>query len=117
MRDWGAGRGALLGGLVGIIGGPVGMIAGGAISGAVAKPRDTGFKDDQLRQLGKSLAGNSSAVVVELASDTVAAATDLLKSLDAQQIVTQDIDSSVADLFASDPTPEAEPDPAATAAE
>ena len=40
----GAGRGALLGG---IIGGPLGVIAGGTIGGLASKLRDSGFKNDQ----------------------------------------------------------------------
>src|SRR5436189_6455400 len=68
-RDWGAGRGALLGGAIGIIGGPVGMLAGGAIGALTAKLRDSGFKNDQLEELGRSLEPNTSAVVVRIASD------------------------------------------------
>ena len=70
-KDWGAGRGALLGGAIGIIGGPLGILAGGSIGALVSKLRDSGFKNDQLEQLGKSLEPNSSAVVVEIASDAI----------------------------------------------
>ena len=70
-KDWGAGRGALLGGVIGIIGGPVGIIAGGSVGALAAKLRDSGFKNDQLEQLGRSLGPNSSAVVVEIAADAV----------------------------------------------
>src|SRR5437773_6812506 len=45
-KDWGAGRGALLGGVIGIIGGPVGVLAGGGIGALAAKLRDSGFKND-----------------------------------------------------------------------
>src|SRR2546421_9334988 len=54
-KDWGAGRGALLGGAIGIIGGPIGILAGGSIGALVSKLRDSGFKNDQLDQLGQSL--------------------------------------------------------------
>ena len=54
-KDWGAGRGALLGGAIGILGGPLGIIAGGSIGALVSKLRDSGFKNDQLEQLGRSL--------------------------------------------------------------
>ena len=43
-KDWGAGRGALLGGAIGILGGPLGIIAGGSIGALVSKLRDSGFK-------------------------------------------------------------------------
>src|SRR5256885_16776297 len=45
-KDWGAGRGALLGGAIGIIGGPIGILAGGSIGALVSKLRDSGFKND-----------------------------------------------------------------------
>jgi uncharacterized membrane protein len=117
-KDWGAGRGALLGGAIGIIGGPLGIIAGGSIGALAAKLRDSGFKNDQLEQLGKSLGPNSSAVVVEIASDAVDTAKQLLEPLGATEVVVEDIDSNVATLFEdeSEPTPEPEPAGAATSA-
>src|SRR5690348_18068458 len=82
-KDWGAGRGALLGGAIGIIGGPPGMLLGGGIGALAAKLRDSGFPDSQLEQLGKSLQPGGSAVVVELAADAVATARELLDALGA----------------------------------
>ena len=108
-KDWGAGRGALLGGVIGIIGGPVGMLAGGGIGALASKLRDSGFKNEQLDQLGKSLGPNNSAVVVEISADAVSTAQELLKTLGAREVVTEDVDTSVADLFVQDPTPEPEP--------
>src|SRR5213076_489657 len=112
-KDWGAGRGALLGGAIGIIGGPLGILAGGSIGALASKLRDCGFKNDQLEQLGKSLGPNSSAVVLEIASDVMPTAEQLLKTLGAQNVVTEAVDSSVADLFSGEQTPEPEPEPAA----
>src|SRR6185437_12000008 len=97
-KDWGAGRGALLGGAIGIIGGPLGILAGGTIGALTSKLRDSGFKNDQLEQLGKSLGPNNSAVVIEIASDAVDTAKKLLEPLGGQEIVVADIDSSVATL-------------------
>ena len=54
-KDWGAGRGALLGGAIGIIGGPIGILAGGSIGALTSKLRDSGFKNNQLETLGKSM--------------------------------------------------------------
>jgi len=85
-KDWGAGRGALLGGAIGIIGGPIGILAGGSIGALVSKLRDSGFKNDQLEQLGKSLQPNTSAVVVEIASDAIDTAKELLEPLGAQNL-------------------------------
>jgi uncharacterized membrane protein len=114
-KDWGAGRGALLGGAIGIIGGPLGIIAGGSIGALAAKLRDSGFKNDQLEQLGKSLGPNSSAVVVEIASDAVDTAKQLLEPLGATEVVVEDIDSNVATLFEDESEPMPEPEPAAAA--
>ena len=80
-KDWGAGRGALLGGAIGILGGPLGIIAGGSIGALVSKLRDSGFKNDQLEQLGRSLEPNSSAIVVEISSDAIDTAKGLLEPL------------------------------------
>ena len=112
-KDWGAGRGALLGGAIGIIGGPIGILAGGTIGAVTAKLRDSGFKNDQLEQLGKSLAPNSSALVIEIAGDAIDKAKELLGPLGAQEVVVEDLDSSVAALFDQESEPEPEPEPAA----
>jgi uncharacterized membrane protein len=115
-KDWGAGRGALLGGAIGIIGGPLGIVAGGGIGALAAKLRDSGFKNDQLEQLGKSLSPNGSAAVLEIGADAVDTAEELLKTLGAQEVVVVDLDTNVADLFAGEQEPTAEPEPAATPA-
>jgi hypothetical protein len=108
-KDWGAGRGALIGGAIGIIGGPLGMLAGGSIGALASKLRDSGFKNDQLEQLGKSLGPGGSATVIEIAADVVATAEQLLKTLGAEEVVVEEIDSGVASLFDADeaPAPEA----------
>jgi uncharacterized membrane protein len=116
-KDWGAGRGALLGGVIGIIGGPVGMLAGGAIGGLAAKLRDSGFKNDQLEQLGRSLEPQSSAVVVEISADAVEQAKQLLGPLNAKDVVVEEIDSSVASLFDQEAEPAPEPEPVASSPE
>jgi hypothetical protein len=118
-KDWGAGRGALLGGAIGIIGGPIGIVAGGTIGALVSKLRDSGFKNDQLEQLGKSLQPNTSAIVVEIAGDSIDTAKQVLEPLGAQNFVVEDLDESVASLFAQDaePATEPEPEPAAVSSE
>jgi len=116
-KDWGAGRGALLGGAIGIIGGPIGIVAGGTIGALVSKLRDSGFKNDQLEQLGKSLQPNTSAIVVEIASDAIDTAKQVLEPLGAQNFVVEDLDESVASLFAQDAEPSTEPEPAAVSSE
>jgi uncharacterized membrane protein len=113
LRDWGAGRGALLGGLVGLIGGPLGVLAGSGIGALAARLRDAGFKDHQLRRLGTTLAPNSSAVVLEIAEDALPGVRRLVTSLEAHQIVVEPLHSSVADLFSGVQAPATDPEPAA----
>ena len=113
-KDWGAGRGALLGGVIGVIGGPIGILAGGGVGALAAKLRDSGFKNDQLEQLGESLGPNSSAVVVEIAADAVPTAEEVLKALGATEVVVEEVDTSVASLFDNDEAPTPEPEPAAS---
>ena len=109
--DGGSRGGGSVGGAIGIIGGPLGIVAGGGIGALAAKLRESGFKNDQLEQLGKSLTPNGSAVVLEIAADAVSTAEQLLKTLDAQEVVVEEVDTNVADIFAEEaaPTPEAEP--------
>lgn len=116
-KDWGAGRGALLGGAIGIIGGPIGILAGGGIGALAAKLRDSGFKNDQLEQLGKSLGPNHSAVVVEIAPDAIDQAREVIRPLAPKEVVVEDLDSSVAALFDQEAEPTPEPEPAATSDE
>jgi uncharacterized membrane protein len=71
-RKW-AKRGAIAGGLVGLIFPPsiLGAAAVGAAGGGVwGKIRDKGFKDDDLRQLGESIPQGSSAIIA-VAEDRV----------------------------------------------
>jgi uncharacterized membrane protein len=109
-KDWGAGRGALLGGAIGIIGGPLGILAGGSIGAMAAKLRDSGFKNDQLEQLGNSLKPGGSATVIEIAVDAVPKAQEILKVLGAGEMVVEAIDSDVDDLFKGEAAPAAEED-------
>lgn len=115
-KDWGAGRGALMGGVIGILGGPLGILAGGGIGALASKLRDSGFKNSQLETLGKSMQPGSSAAVIEISQDAVPQAEQILKVLNATQIVTEAIDSSVAELFEGEaaPAPETEVASAAT---
>jgi len=64
-KKW-AKRGAIAGGLVGLIFPPTilaGAAAGAAGGGVWGKVRDKGFKDDDLRQLGESMPPGSSAII------------------------------------------------------
>src|SRR4051812_35670465 len=114
-KDWGAGRGALLGGAIGLIGGPMGLLAGGAVGALASKLRDSGFKNDELEKLGGTLQPGSSAVVIEMAGDAVEQTERLLEPLGAGEVVVQDVEAGVATLFEGEAAPTPEPEPAATA--
>jgi uncharacterized membrane protein len=63
----GAGVGALVGGVVGLLAGPAGVAWGlviGGGSGALAALRDSGFEDKSLKELGAALPPNTSALAV-----------------------------------------------------
>jgi uncharacterized membrane protein len=64
-KKW-AKRGAIAGGLVGLIFPPsiiAGAIVGGAGGGIWGKVRDKGFKDDDLKAIGESLEPGTSAII------------------------------------------------------
>ena len=63
----GAGAGALVGGLIGILGGPAGIVIGagaGALVGGALAHGDAGFDDKGLEQLGVALKPGTSAVTL-----------------------------------------------------
>jgi uncharacterized membrane protein len=71
-KTW-AKRGAIAGGLVGLIFPPsivAGALVGGASGGIWGKIRDKGFKDDDLKAIGESLPPGSSAIIA-IAEDRV----------------------------------------------
>jgi hypothetical protein len=55
--------------------------------------------------------------VVEISSDAIDTAKELLEPFGAQKFVVEDLDENVASLFAQDAEPEAEPEPTATSSE
>ena len=63
----GAGIGALVGGVVGLLAGPVGWAAlGGAGIGAIAAHKDAGFDKDTLEEIGSALPSGTSALAVTI---------------------------------------------------
>ena len=63
----GAGVGALVGGVIGILGGPGGIVVGagaGALLGGVFAHGDAGYDDDSLEQLGTALRPGTSALAI-----------------------------------------------------
>ena len=71
-KKW-AKRGAIAGGLVGLIFPPsiiIGAAVGGGAGGIWGKVRDKGFKDEDLKEIGESLEPGSSAIIA-IAEDHV----------------------------------------------
>jgi uncharacterized membrane protein len=106
-RDMGTKQGAVTGGAVGavlgIIAGPLGVIGGGALGAGVgslaAKLRDSGFPDAQLKGLGEDLTPGAGAIVALIDDDAVDKAQELLKTVDAQQVVVHDVSTDLADVL------------------
>jgi uncharacterized membrane protein len=111
-KDMSTAQGAKIGGLagavLGIIAGPVGVIGAGALGAAAgslaAKLRDSGFPDDQLKGLGDDLSEGQGAIVALVADDSVAKAQQLLKDVDAQRVVVNDVSTDLADLLDKEAT-------------
>jgi uncharacterized membrane protein len=105
-KTW-AKRGAIAGGLVGLIFPPsliAGAVVGGAGGGVWGKIRDKGFKDDDLKAVGEDLPPGSSAIIA-IAADKVAER--LVRGLTGYQKVTQHVmnaDASAVLLAEPDPT-------------
>jgi uncharacterized membrane protein len=62
----GASRGAIVGGVIGLLAGPAGVVLGagaGAAVGGLLTRGDEGFRDEALEALGKKLVPHSSAIV------------------------------------------------------
>ena len=62
----GAGRGAMIGGVIGLLAGPAGAVVGagtGALFGGMLSRDDEGLRDEGLEALGKKLPPDSSAIV------------------------------------------------------
>jgi uncharacterized membrane protein len=91
------------------------MLAGGGIGALTAKLRDSGFNNQQLEQLGRYLKPNSSALVVEIASDATETAIEVMKPFGVERTVIENLDVSVAQLFEGEPEPKPEAEPVATA--
>jgi uncharacterized membrane protein len=106
-KDMGTKQGAVTGGVigaaVGILAGPVGIVGGGAIGagigGLAAKLRDSGFPDAQLKGLGEDLTPGASAIVALVDDDAVEKAQALLKVVDADRVVVDEVSTDLADVL------------------
>ena len=72
----GAGIGALIGGVIGILGGPAGIAIGagaGAAIGGIAAHSDAGFNNETLERIGAALPAGTSSLAVTTSRDFVEA--------------------------------------------
>jgi uncharacterized membrane protein len=90
--------GGVAGAVVGVIAGPVGWAAlgGAAIGGLASKLRDTGFRDERLRQMGDSLTPGTSAIVAVVEHEWVREVERRMEN-QAKDIVTEAITMDIAD--------------------
>jgi uncharacterized membrane protein len=104
--DMGGGKGAVIGGALGVvlpgIGNIVGAAGGALIGGLAAKLRDAGFPNDQLKTLGDKLTPNTSLLLAVVESQHVDEVAAKLRSLNASVITEGLTQEAVDQLSASD---------------
>jgi uncharacterized membrane protein len=97
----GAAEGAGIGVCVGLLGlfftplGLLGLPIGAAVGALVAKLRDTGFEDEDLRAIGRDLEAGHSALVATMELDEVETAERLLEEAGAVNTAVKEVDSSL----------------------
>ena len=84
--DWGGGKGAVAGAVVGSFIPVVGTLAGAVIGGVAAKLRDGGFPNDKLKDMAESLEPDHSMYVMLTDSDSVEAVESILAEAGGQLV-------------------------------
>jgi uncharacterized membrane protein len=84
--DWGGGKGAVAGAVVGSFIPVVGTIGGAIIGGVAAKLRDGGFPNDKLKEMAESLEPDHSMYVMLTDSGSVAAVENILEGAGGQLV-------------------------------
>jgi len=95
----GAGIGALIGGVIGILGGPAGIALGagaGAAIGGIASHSDAGFNNDTLAKIGGALPSGTSALAVTTSRDFVESVRASSSDADTMSMA-QDIANAISD--------------------
>jgi uncharacterized membrane protein len=95
----GAGWGAVAG-IATLIFAPVVSLAaiplGAGVGALVGKFRDTGYEDDDLRELGADVAPGQSALVTRIDEENVEKAKRLLAEIPARQVIVKEMDADLA---------------------
>jgi uncharacterized membrane protein len=101
--DMGAGKGALIGGGVGLVvalvAGPIGILAGAGAGALAAKLKDSGFEDDQLKGLGQDLTPGSAAIVTVVPEAALTAVQSGLQGAGASRVVVSDVGTDLANML------------------
>jgi uncharacterized membrane protein len=101
--DMGAGKGALIGGGVGLVlalfAGPIGILGGAGAGALAAKLRDSGFKDEQLKGLGQDLTPGSAAIIAVVQESALTAVESGLQGAGATRVVVSDVGTDLANLL------------------
>lgn len=84
--DWGGGKGAVAGAVVGSFIPVLGTIGGAIIGGVAAKLRDGGFPNDKLKEMAESLEPDHSMYVMLTDSDSVEAVESVLAAAGGQLV-------------------------------
>ena len=101
IHDWGGGKGAVVGGLIGaglgLLLGPLVLVgaAGALVGGLSAKLRDSGFNDTRLKKLGEGLEPGTSAILAVVEHRWVAQVEAEIEEY-AMDVLTEDISADIA---------------------
>jgi len=101
--DMGPGKGALVGGGVGLVialfSGPMAIVAGAGVGALAAKLRDSGFDDSQLKGLGEDLTPGSAAIVSIVPESALTAVESDLQGSGAARLVVKDVGFDLANML------------------
>jgi uncharacterized membrane protein len=101
--DMGPGKGALVGGGVGLVlalfTGPGAILAGAGVGALAAKLRDSGFDDSQLRGLGEDLTPGTAAIVSIVPESALTAVESDLRGSDATRLVVKEVGFDLANML------------------
>ena len=101
--DMGPGKGALVGGGVGLVialfSGPMAILAGAGVGALAAKLRDSGFDDSQLKGLGEDLTPGSAAIVSIVPESALTAVESDLQGSGTARLVVKDVGFDLANML------------------
>jgi uncharacterized membrane protein len=101
--DMGPGKGALVGGGVGLVvalfSGPGAILAGAGVGALAAKLRDSGFDNSQLEGLGEDLKPGTAAIVTIVPESALTAVEGDLSASGASRLIVKDVGFDLANML------------------